>query len=68
MIRELLEAEPDAKWPLESLVHYCTLLANRPETTTSEKQKLDVDIKDWLVSLARIDPYRKARYDDLINE
>lgn len=51
---------------MESLVHYCSLLAKAPDTSDVDRKQLNDSIRGWLQDLERIDPYRKARYHDLL--
>lgn len=51
---------------MESLVHYCSLLAKASDITEADRDKLNAEIRGWLQDLERIDPYRKERYHDLL--
>jgi hypothetical protein len=63
-LKELLELEPGAKWPLDTLVHYALLLlkTGAPE---AEEEALLVEVEDWLKQLEQVDPGRKERYRDI---
>ncbi|KAL7415561.1 rab-protein geranylgeranyltransferase [Mrakia frigida] len=65
-LKELLDLEPGAKWPLDTLVHYSMLLLNASEPPSAEdKEVLVGEIKSWLKSLEEVDPGRIERYRDL---
>ncbi|KAJ9115612.1 hypothetical protein QFC20_000937 [Naganishia adeliensis] len=67
-IKELLEAEPDSKWPLESLVHYSQLLLRAGSLSSQQASQACMDMQRWLRDLERIDPFRKERYRELGEE
>ncbi|KAH8081570.1 hypothetical protein HD553DRAFT_275011, partial [Filobasidium floriforme] len=62
-IRELLDVEPDAKWPLDSLVHYSMLQLGRHGVSDASMVKLDIE--RWLSRLQQVDPFRRRRYAEL---
>jgi geranylgeranyl transferase type-2 subunit alpha len=53
MVRELLEIEPDSKWPMLTGAHVCLLLGGEP---AHEERHA------WLARLSSIDPQRAAHY------
>ncbi|SCV71501.1 BQ2448_3089 [Microbotryum intermedium] len=65
-IKELLEEEPDSRWCLESLVYYQRLLHSLlGDDEVSERDELNASNLEMLNTLKRVDPMRKARYQDL---
>ena len=52
MVDELLELEPDAKWPLATAAFLGRALGDRP-----------ADVESRLVELKRVDPMRARYYE-----
>lgn len=63
-LKELLELEPGAKWPLDTLVHYALLLV-KTDAGKADGDALVAQVKDWLAQLQEVDPGRKERYRDI---
>ena len=67
VIEELFELEPDSKWCAISLAHYSTLLKGLVERG-EEKDELGSRAKQLLEQLMVLDPDRKERYRDLLED
>lgn len=64
-IGELLEEEPGSKWCMESLVHYKSLLLKLHAKENGERSALKEDCAGLLKELKEVDPFRRARYEEL---
>lgn len=62
VIQELLDIEPDSQWCIEAIVHYKRLLLRHK---TQDTDKLRTECVEGLRSLARVDPQRRRRYEEL---
>lgn len=66
LLRELHELEPDAKWPMDTLVHYASLLlsfsSSSLSTPADEDTALREDIRMWLKRLEEVDGKRAEKY------
>lgn len=67
LIQDLLQAEPDAKWALDSLVYY-SILDLKKSHNPEQRIKLVEQIESWLDRLKQVDPYRRKRYDELARD
>lgn len=71
-LKELLEVEPEAKWPLDTLVHYTLLLLrdSSPPAVSSpeERERMIGDVRGWLDLLGKVDPGRRERYKEIATE
>lgn len=63
LLRELHELEPDAKWPMDSLVHYSLLILAGP--AADRKDEMRGQAKVWLRRLEEVDPARQERWREL---
>jgi geranylgeranyl transferase type-2 subunit alpha len=66
LLRDLHELEPDAKWPMESLVHYSLLLLAQPAADRRDEMRNEVGA--WLQRLEEVDPARQERWRDLVRK
>ncbi|KAJ3886600.1 rab-protein geranylgeranyltransferase [Lentinula edodes] len=64
VIQSLLEEETDSKWCMESLVHYKRLLLHN-HAALVDKSALTRDCIHLLEQLRKVDPGRRARYDEI---
>jgi len=64
VVEEILAEEPESKWCLESLVHYKTQLARHPEYR-GQTVVLDDDRREALMTLEKLDPLRRNRYQEM---
>ncbi|KAK9703255.1 Rab geranylgeranyltransferase, variant 2 [Basidiobolus ranarum] len=60
-VRELVEIEPDSKWPLQTLVY----LQDELRTTVGSGEAVVNEIREHLEKLQSIDHLRRHRYQDL---
>lgn len=69
LLRELHEMEPDAKWPMDSLVHYSLLLLALPAAggaaDDGRRAERRADVRAWLARLEDVDPARQERWRSL---
>jgi geranylgeranyl transferase type-2 subunit alpha len=63
-IRDMLDGAEDCKWIYNALFEYtlglCEMMQQEP---TDDEQ---MDLKDWLAQMRKLDPLRKGRWDDLV--
>lgn len=67
LLRELHELESNAKWPMDTLVHYASLLLLSSSSSSSsspadEEGALREDIRAWLKRLEEVDGKRAEKY------
>ncbi|CED84161.1 Protein geranylgeranyltransferase type II, alpha subunit [Phaffia rhodozyma] len=62
LLRDLHDLEPEAKWPMDTLVYYASILIHSSSTDVEERVRLKSDAEGWLDRLEVVDEGRKERY------
>ena len=63
-IRDMLEDYDDCKWIYQNLLYYT---ASYIEFEGGNKTITTVEMREWLLRLRQLDPYRHGRWDDIAN-